>query len=107
MRAKQLKAPLHFRADVFSRNSIVSSGSSPRNSLSVWLGFGSRLMKMNPSHRSSATGVTVAGYPFDKLTQVYQHRAILNCNWKLDVDGFQEGYSPVSAYQADESAGAR
>ena len=37
-------------------------------------------------------GQGLAGYPFQELTQVYEHRAVLNCNWKLDVDGFQEGY---------------
>jgi phenylpropionate dioxygenase-like ring-hydroxylating dioxygenase large terminal subunit len=36
------------------------------------------------------------GYPFDKMTQVYQYRAEIGSNWKLYLDAFAEFYhAPV------------
>lgn len=35
---------------------------------------------------------SVEGYPFGLLTQSYSFRIELNCNWKIFMDGFAEGY---------------
>ena len=56
---------------------FVNLDSQPRQTLAEFLG---------------EMGEGLKGYPFHQLTQVYGHRGVLNCNWKLDVDGFQEGY---------------
>lgn len=34
----------------------------------------------------------VEGYPFGELTQSYSFKVDLNCNWKIFMDGFAEGY---------------
>jgi len=41
-------------------------------------------------------GAGLAGYPFDKLTQVHRYRSEVRSNWKLYVDAFTEFYhAPV------------
>jgi phenylpropionate dioxygenase-like ring-hydroxylating dioxygenase large terminal subunit len=35
---------------------------------------------------------SVEGYPFDKMTNCYSWSAVVNCNWKLALDAFQEAY---------------
>jgi phenylpropionate dioxygenase-like ring-hydroxylating dioxygenase large terminal subunit len=41
-------------------------------------------------------GDGIAGYPFDKMTQVYKYRADVGANWKLFIDAFAEFYhAPV------------
>jgi len=41
-------------------------------------------------------GTSLAGYPFDKMTQVYKYRANVGANWKLFIDAFAEFYhAPV------------
>jgi phenylpropionate dioxygenase-like ring-hydroxylating dioxygenase large terminal subunit len=41
-------------------------------------------------------GEGLAGYPFDKLTQVHRYRAEVGSNWKLYIDAFAEFYhAPV------------
>ncbi|MGB7052084.1 MAG: aromatic ring-hydroxylating dioxygenase subunit alpha [Acidimicrobiales bacterium] len=37
-------------------------------------------------------GRGLAGYPFEKMTQVYKYRAEVGSNWKLFVDAFAEFY---------------
>jgi phenylpropionate dioxygenase-like ring-hydroxylating dioxygenase large terminal subunit len=37
-------------------------------------------------------GEGIAGYPFDKLTQVHRYRAEVGANWKLYIDAFAEFY---------------
>jgi phenylpropionate dioxygenase-like ring-hydroxylating dioxygenase large terminal subunit len=37
-------------------------------------------------------GDGIAGYPFDKMTQVYKYRADVGANWKLFIDAFAEFY---------------
>src|SRR5262249_26388622 len=34
----------------------------------------------------------LGGYPFDRLTERYQFRADIGCNWKVFADAFQEYY---------------
>jgi phenylpropionate dioxygenase-like ring-hydroxylating dioxygenase large terminal subunit len=41
-------------------------------------------------------GAGLAGYPFDKMTQVHKYRAEIGSNWKLFIDAFMEFYhAPV------------
>jgi phenylpropionate dioxygenase-like ring-hydroxylating dioxygenase large terminal subunit len=41
-------------------------------------------------------GAGIAGYPFDKMTQVHKYRAEVGSNWKLFIDAFMEFYhAPV------------
>jgi phenylpropionate dioxygenase-like ring-hydroxylating dioxygenase large terminal subunit len=41
-------------------------------------------------------GAGLAGYPFDKMTQVHRYRAEVGANWKLYIDAFAEFYhAPV------------
>jgi phenylpropionate dioxygenase-like ring-hydroxylating dioxygenase large terminal subunit len=41
-------------------------------------------------------GAGLAGYPFDRMTQVYKYRAEVGSNWKLFIDAFAEFYhAPV------------
>lgn len=37
-------------------------------------------------------GKRLHGFPFDKLTTEYGYSALLNCNWKVMLDAFSEGY---------------
>jgi phenylpropionate dioxygenase-like ring-hydroxylating dioxygenase large terminal subunit len=37
-------------------------------------------------------GSGLAGYPFDKMTQVYKYRSHVGANWKLFIDAFAEFY---------------
>ncbi|WP_034300460.1 SRPBCC family protein [Herbaspirillum sp. RV1423] len=34
----------------------------------------------------------IEGYPFDKITTGFQWTTVVNCNWKLALDAFQEAY---------------
>ncbi|HEY0747898.1 MAG TPA: aromatic ring-hydroxylating dioxygenase subunit alpha [Steroidobacteraceae bacterium] len=57
----------------------------------------------------------VEGYPFEKMTSCYAWSAVVNCNWKLALDAFQEAYhvayvhgnSIASALLKSESGGSR
>jgi phenylpropionate dioxygenase-like ring-hydroxylating dioxygenase large terminal subunit len=41
-------------------------------------------------------GAGLAGYPFEKMTQVHKYRAEIGSNWKLFIDAFMEFYhAPV------------
>jgi len=41
-------------------------------------------------------GAGIAGYPFDRMTQVFRYRALVRSNWKLFIDAFAEFYhAPV------------
>jgi phenylpropionate dioxygenase-like ring-hydroxylating dioxygenase large terminal subunit len=35
---------------------------------------------------------SVEGYPFERMTNCYSWQAVVNCNWKLALDAFQEAY---------------
>ena len=62
----------------------------------TWEGF--IFVNLDPENTTSvedylgefATGL--AGYPFDKMTQVYKYRATVGSNWKLFIDAFAEFY---------------
>ena len=45
------------------------------------------------------------GYPFEKMTSCYSWSAVVNCNWKLALDAFQETYH-VSYVHGRSIAGA-
>lgn len=34
----------------------------------------------------------IEGYPFDKMTSAFGWKSVVNCNWKLALDAFQEAY---------------
>ncbi|HXX90411.1 MAG TPA: aromatic ring-hydroxylating dioxygenase subunit alpha [Acidimicrobiales bacterium] len=66
----------------------------------VWEGF----IFVNPDPKNAVglaeylgeMGSELAGYPFDKMTQVYKYRAEVGSNWKLFIDAFAEFYhAPV------------
>ena len=66
----------------------------------VWEGF--VFVNLDPDNTESAAdylgtlGAGLAGYPFDKMTQVYKYRADVGSNWKLFIDAFAEFYhAPV------------
>jgi phenylpropionate dioxygenase-like ring-hydroxylating dioxygenase large terminal subunit len=66
----------------------------------VWEGF--VFVHLDPDGTDSVAdylgelGAGLAGYPFDKLTQVYRYRADVGANWKLYIDAFAEFYhAPV------------
>ncbi len=66
----------------------------------VWEGF--VWVNVDPENRLSVAeylgdlGAGIAGYPFDKMTQVYKYRAHVGSNWKLFIDAFAEFYhAPV------------
>ena len=77
----------------------------------TWEGF--VFVNLDPENTTSvkdylgefATGL--AGYPFDKMTQVYKYRADVGSNWKLFIDAFAEFYhAPIlhaKQATADES----
>ncbi|HZU78501.1 MAG TPA: aromatic ring-hydroxylating dioxygenase subunit alpha [Acidimicrobiales bacterium] len=66
----------------------------------VWEGF--IWVNVDPDNTLSVAeylgdlGAGIAGYPFDKMTQVYKYRAEVGSNWKLFIDAFAEFYhAPV------------
>jgi phenylpropionate dioxygenase-like ring-hydroxylating dioxygenase large terminal subunit len=62
----------------------------------TWEGF--IFVNLDASNKTSLRdylgefGSGLAGYPFDKMTQVYKYRADIGSNWKLFVDAFAEFY---------------
>ncbi len=77
----------------------------------TWEGF--IFVNLDPENTTSLRdhlgdfGTGLAGYPFDKMTQVYKYRADVASNWKLFIDAFAEFYhAPVlhaKQATADES----
>jgi phenylpropionate dioxygenase-like ring-hydroxylating dioxygenase large terminal subunit len=66
----------------------------------TWEGF--IFVNLDPTNETSLKeylgefGSGLAGYPFDKMTQIYKYRADVGSNWKLFVDAFAEFYhAPV------------
>jgi phenylpropionate dioxygenase-like ring-hydroxylating dioxygenase large terminal subunit len=62
----------------------------------VWQGF--IFVNMDPSPALSLADFmrpmfgSIEGYPFDKLTTGFSWSTVVNCNWKLALDAFQEAY---------------
>lgn len=65
-------------------------------SCEVWQGFVFVNMQRNPEQSLSEfmrpVFADIEGYPFDKLTCGFQWTSVVNCNWKLALDAFQEAY---------------
>lgn len=66
----------------------------------VWEGF--IWVNVDPDNAQSVAeylgelGAGIAGYPFDRMTEVYKYRAGVGSNWKLFIDAFAEFYhAPV------------
>jgi phenylpropionate dioxygenase-like ring-hydroxylating dioxygenase large terminal subunit len=65
----------------------------------VWQGF--IFVNMNPAPERSLADFMkpmysgLEGYPFDKLTAGFSWSTVVNCNWKLALDAFQEAYHVV------------
>jgi len=62
----------------------------------VWQGFIFVNMDPNPSmslaeYMKPMFG-DIEGYPFDKMTAGFGWQTVVNCNWKLALDAFQEAY---------------
>jgi phenylpropionate dioxygenase-like ring-hydroxylating dioxygenase large terminal subunit len=62
----------------------------------VWQGF--IFVNMDPNPELSLQDFMrpmfggIEGYPFDKLTTGFSWSTVVNCNWKLALDAFQEAY---------------
>jgi phenylpropionate dioxygenase-like ring-hydroxylating dioxygenase large terminal subunit len=65
-------------------------------SCEVWQGF--IFVNMDPQPAQSLAQFmqpvygSIEGYPFDKLTTGFAWTSVVNCNWKLALDAFQEAY---------------
>ena len=66
----------------------------------VWEGF--IFVNLDPDNRLPLAeylgefGAGLAGYPFERMTEVYKYRAEVGSNWKLFIDAFAEFYhAPV------------
>ncbi|MEU5880579.1 aromatic ring-hydroxylating dioxygenase subunit alpha [Spirillospora sp. NPDC047279] len=66
----------------------------------VWEGF--IFVNLDPGDTTpleeymGGLGAGLAGYPFEKMTQVFKYRADVGSNWKLFIDAFTEFYhAPV------------
>jgi phenylpropionate dioxygenase-like ring-hydroxylating dioxygenase large terminal subunit len=62
----------------------------------VWQGF--IFINIDPTPALSLAAFmqpmygSIEGYPFDKLTTGFSWTTVVNCNWKLALDAFQEAY---------------
>ena len=56
---------------------FVNFAATPEQSLEAFLG---------------RTGAALQGYPFGEMTEAYRYEAIIDCNWKVGIDAFSEGY---------------
>jgi phenylpropionate dioxygenase-like ring-hydroxylating dioxygenase large terminal subunit len=64
--------------------------------LDIWQGF----IFVNLAPKPEATlaeflgsfGRDIEGWPFDELTNCYRYKVDINCNWKVAMNVFQEGY---------------
>ncbi|CAN5578031.1 aromatic ring-hydroxylating dioxygenase subunit alpha [soil metagenome] len=67
-----------------------------RVSCEVWQGF--IFINIDPNPALSLQEFmqpmygSIEGYPFDKLTTGFSWSTVVNCNWKLALDAFQEAY---------------
>lgn len=73
-----------------------------RVSCDVWQGFIFVNMDTNPALPLAdflrPMYADVEGYPFDKLTACFSWTAVVNCNWKIGLDAFQEAYHVSSVH---------
>jgi phenylpropionate dioxygenase-like ring-hydroxylating dioxygenase large terminal subunit len=69
----------------------------------IWEGF--IFIHLDPHPRESlreylgAIVDGVEGYPFHESTQVHEYTAVINCNWKVLISGFLEGYHAQALHQ--------
>jgi len=63
--------------DVWNGFIFVNLDSEPRQSLKEYLG---------------GAGERLAGFPFERMTSVYDYYTVLRCNWKVALDAFSEAY---------------
>jgi phenylpropionate dioxygenase-like ring-hydroxylating dioxygenase large terminal subunit len=81
--------------ECFGAFSRAEHGLSPVH-LGVWQGF--IFVNLAREPRSSLENFLrpmygeLEGYPFEKMTSCYAWSAVVNCNWKLALDAFQETY---------------
>ena len=64
--------------------------------LDVWEGF--IFVNLNPKPTETLAeflgefGKNISGWPFEELTNCFRHKVEINCNWKVAMNVFQEGY---------------
>jgi len=62
----------------------------------VWQGFIFVNMEPNPAQSleefMKPVYGSIEGYPWDKLKEGFRWTSVVNCNWKLALDAFQEAY---------------
>jgi phenylpropionate dioxygenase-like ring-hydroxylating dioxygenase large terminal subunit len=67
--------PIH--CDVWEGFIFINLDDSPRQTLAAYLG---------------GIGAHFAGYPYGEATTTYRYSSVLNCNWRVALYAFTEGY---------------
>ncbi|WP_436791365.1 aromatic ring-hydroxylating oxygenase subunit alpha [Yinghuangia sp. YIM S10712] len=77
----------------------------------VWAGFVFvNLAKEPPQSLREFLGPMITpleGYPFDRMTERYDFRADIDCNWKIFLDAFQEYYHVPFLHPQEATPAAR
>lgn len=72
-------------------------------SVDVWEGFVFINFMSNPviglAEFMGEAGARLRGFPFGDLTAEYGYSALLNCNWKVMLDAFSEGYHVATVHR--------